>query len=294
MTAGPKEHSRRRVVTTDGAVLSVHSHVERHAAPDTPTVVLAHGWTLTHESWRPVLDALADEPVRVVTWDQRGHGKSGIGLHRREISSVSIEHLGRDLAAVVDAVVPAKSPLVLAGHSMGGMTVMAYAAQHDPDGFAARVRGVLLVATASHGLEMGRRFGEVGLMRLLAKGLPLPAGPAARGKAQRALLFGDDADPGHVDATLRQVSATRLTTLGAFYGALHDLDVRAGFPALANVPVSIVVGRKDRLTPTERARALWLALPHASFTELPAAGHMLTYEATDVLAAETRALLARG
>jgi pimeloyl-ACP methyl ester carboxylesterase len=286
-----KEHTRRRVVSPDGAVLSVHTHAARHAPPEVPTVVLAHGWTLTHESWHPVVDALADEPVRIVLWDQRGHGKSAMGLHRKEISTVSIEHLGRDLAAVLDDVVPHGSPLVLAGHSMGGMAVMAYAAQH-PDAFTERVRGVLLVATASHGLEMGRRPGEVGLMRLLAKGVPVPAGPMLRAKSQRAFLFGDDADPAHVDAALRQVSATRLTTLGAFYGALNDLDVRTAFPALSRVPLSIVVGRKDRLTPTERARALWLALPHASFTELPTAGHMLTYEATDVLAAEARALLA--
>ena len=286
-----KEHSRRRVVTPDGAVLSVHCHVERHAAPEVPTVVMAHGWTLTHESWRPLVDALAHESVRVVLWDQRGHGRSALGLHRKEISTVSIEHLGRDVAAVLDAVVPPESPLVLAGHSMGGMAVMAYAAQH-PERFADRVHGVLLAATASHGLDIGQRFGEVGLMRLLARGLPLPAGPVVRGRAPRVLLFGDDADPAHVAATLRQISATRLTTVGAFHGALNDLDVRAGFPALAQVPVSIVVGRKDRLTPTERARALWLALPHASFTELPTAGHMLTYEATDVLATETRGLLA--
>jgi pimeloyl-ACP methyl ester carboxylesterase len=279
------EQHRRSVVTPDGAVLSVHVHAERNAPATTPTVVLAHGWTLTHESWRPVVDALAESGLRIVLWDQRGHGRSAIGLARKRIDTLSVDHLGRDLRAVIRATVPRESPLALAGHSLGGMTVMAYAAQFA-DEVTARVRGVLLVSTASHGLELGRRRGEARLMRLLAKGLPLPAGPAIRYKSQRAFLFGESPDSGHVAAARGQVAATRLTTFGAFYGSLQRLDVRGAFAALAAVPVSIVVGRRDRLTPTERSRALWLALPHSTYTELPTAGHMLTYEATDLLASE--------
>jgi len=285
------EQNRRSIATPDGAVLSVHVHARRDAPPEAPTLVLAHDWTLTHESWQPVVTALGDADVRIVLWDQRGHGRSAIGLSRKDITNVSISHLGRDLRAVVRAVVPAWSPIVLAGHSMGGMTVLSYAAQF-PDEFAERVRGVLLVSTATHGLELERTRSEATLMRLLARGMPLPPGRAVKVKAQRMLLFGDVADEKDVLATQHQVANTRLTTFGAFHHALQDLDLRAALPSLSDLPVIIVTGRRDPLTPSERARALWLAVPHATYTELPTAGHMLTYEATDVVADALRSLAA--
>jgi pimeloyl-ACP methyl ester carboxylesterase len=283
-------HESRRIVAPDGTVLAVFVHTPAGAGPEMPTLVLAHGWTLSHRSWTPVVEALADDPVRVVTWDQRGHGSSRIGLRRKEIDSTSIDHLGADLATVIDAVVPASSPLVLGGHSMGGMTVMSYAAQF-PSEVAARVRGVLLMSTAAHGIPLGRRRGEARLMRFLARGLPIRGGRAIRPRSQRAFLFGEAADPQHVRATVSQVGRTPLTTLGAFYGAISRLDVRTAFAALEHVPVTVLVGGRDQLTPPALSHAIAEGLPHATLTEVPGAGHMLTYEATDTVVAALRALL---
>lgn len=286
------EQTRRTVVTPDGTVLSVHVHSDRDTPTDAPTLVLAHGWTLTHESWRPVVTALAGSGLRIVLWDQRGHGRSAIGLHRKRIDTLTVDHLGRDLRTVVRSVVPAQSPVVLGGHALGGLTVMSYAAQF-PDEIAARVRGVLLVATAAHGIELGDRRGEARFMRLLARGLPLPAGPAVRYKAQRTAHFGDAPAAEHVTAVREQVASTRTTTFGAFHDPIARVDVRGAFAALGGLPVSIVVGRRDRLTPNARSRAMWLALPHATYTEVPTAGHMLTYEATGDIVRELTALAAR-
>ena len=64
---------RLTVLADDGARLAVWVH-EPVSAPreTTPTLVLAHGWALSHESWTPVLPLLLDAaPVRVVTYDQR-------------------------------------------------------------------------------------------------------------------------------------------------------------------------------------------------------------------------------
>ncbi|MHA3837688.1 alpha/beta fold hydrolase [Terrabacter sp. AAH1] len=285
------QHDLRGIVTPDGAVLSVHTWADPDLAADAPTLVLAHGWGVNHESWMPVVEALADEPVRVVTWDQRGHGRSTIGLRRAEVSSVSVEHTGRDLDVVLRAVVPPASPVVLAGHSMGGMTVMALAEQR-PDLFGSRVRAALLVATASSGVVLGERVGEAAVMRLAARGMPLPPGGNGRIRAIVGGLFGENADPEAVEAARAQVASTKLTTFGAFYGALLVTDQQAGFPALERVRVGIVAGRLDPLMPVGRARALRVALPHATFTELPTAGHMLPWEATDVVADEVRELLA--
>ena len=59
---------------------------------------------------------------------------------------VTIDQLGRDLKAVIDAAAP-EGPLVLVGHSMGGMTVMALADQY-PELIRDRVVGVAFVGTS--------------------------------------------------------------------------------------------------------------------------------------------------
>jgi pimeloyl-ACP methyl ester carboxylesterase len=283
-------HESRRIITADGTVLAVYIHTPDRAGPETPTLVLAHGWTLSHRSWSPVIEALRGDAVRIVTWDQRGHGQSPIRLRRKEIDQVSVDQLGTDLATVIAAFVPPTSPIVLAGHSMGGMTVMSYAAQF-PSEVSTRVRGVVLVSTAAHAIPMGRRRGEMGLMRFLARGLPIRGGRAIPLRSQRAFLFGDVADPGHVRDTVRQVARTPLTTVGTYYGAISRLDVRTAFAALEQVPVTVLVGGRDRLTPVALSHAIAEGIPQASLTEVPGAGHMLTYEATDTVVAAIRALL---
>ena len=101
--------------------VQVHEGVLEHD-PSLPTVVMAHGWTLTHAAWRPVLEELlTHRAVRVVTYDQRGHGDSTMGRPPK----ATVRLLGDDLAEVIAATVPGDSPLVLVGHSMGGMTIMA-------------------------------------------------------------------------------------------------------------------------------------------------------------------------
>lgn len=283
-------HESRRLQRPDGTVLAVYVHTPEGTGPETPTLVLAHGWALSHHSWSPVIQALADDPVRIVTWDQRGHGISRTRLVRKEIDQVSVDQLGADLAAVIESFVPPAAPIVLAGHSMGGMTVMSYAAQF-PSEVTARVRGVVLVSTAAHAIPMGRRRAEVRLMRFLAHGLPVRGGRAIRPRAQRAFLFGDVADPGHLRDTVRQIARTPLNTVGAYYGAISRLDVRTAFAALEGVPVTVLVGGRDRLTPMTLSRAIAEGLPHATLTEVPGAGHMLTYEATDTVVAAIRRLL---
>ncbi|GAA3222286.1 hypothetical protein GCM10020256_29560 [Streptomyces thermocoprophilus] len=122
-------------------------------APLPVTVVFSHGYCLNQDSWHFQRAALRGV-VRTVYWDQRSHGRSGRGVAQvQDRAPVSIDQLGRDLKAVIDAAVP-EGPIVLVGHSMGGMTVMALAAEH-PELIRDRV-----VATAFVGTSSGR-LGEV-------------------------------------------------------------------------------------------------------------------------------------
>ncbi|GAA4350046.1 hypothetical protein GCM10023145_12440 [Angustibacter luteus] len=254
---------------------------------DAPTVVLAHGWTLNHGAWDRVTDRLLDRrDVRVVSYDQPGHGESGRHGRRHE---ASVHDLGDDLDAVIRAVAP-HGPLVLAGHSMGGMTVMAFAGTH-PDVVRDRVRGALLVSTSAGDLSgLGRR-GEAGLMRALAHVPALRGGRAITARGQRALLFGDVADPADVAATRAMVARTRLSSVGAYYAALGRHDEYAALDELTDIPTTVLVGDRDKLTPVSHARRLAERIPSAELVVLPGAGHMLGYEAPETITDHLCALL---
>lgn len=305
MPMAPDVATNRIVVSDDGARLlvqvhhvqlhhvhehDVEGHCPRRERPDGPTLVLAHGWTLDHRSWDPVVARLrAAYGIQVVTWDQRGHGGSTLAGGRRRGGRQSIAQLGRDLAAVIAATVPS-GPIVLGGHSMGGMTIMAYAGQH-PGEVRSRVRGIGLVSTAAGGLDHGVTRSQKLVMAGLGHGLAVRPGRFITTRGQRALLFGDHADPVLVALTRDQVAATSLPAFGGFHGALMRHDEVAALATLADVPVRVIVGDHDRLTPQRHARALVDAMPRAELEVVPGAGHMLTYEATDRVVALFEALL---
>ncbi|NYG07037.1 pimeloyl-ACP methyl ester carboxylesterase [Phycicoccus badiiscoriae] len=269
------------VATPDGALLRVQEHAAAEVSQsstevgaDLPTVVLAHGWTLTRESWLPVVEQLVAAGVRVVTYDQRGHGGSS-PLRGQP----TVRLLGDDLAAVLDVVQP-HGRVVLGGHSMGGMTVMAYAGLH-PEEFRARVAGAVLVATSAGELQ-DRLPAVASRVMALASRMPgLPAGRFVTRRGQRRLLFGADAQPAHVQLTRDMVAGTPLPTMGRFFGALGEHDESEALSQLAGMPTVVLVGDRDRLTPPRHGRRLAELVPHAELRILPGCGHMLVYEATD-------------
>jgi pimeloyl-ACP methyl ester carboxylesterase len=270
------------VVTSDGVLLRVQEYAARPAvegaAPDhsgaVPTVVLAHGWTLTRASWIPVVERLVAAGVRVVVYDQRGHGESSFLP-----GQPTVRMLGDDLAAVLDVVAP-RGRVVLGGHSMGGMTVMAYAGLH-PEDFRSRVAGTVLVATSAGELETRLHALEARAMALAARMPRIPAGRFVTTRGQRRLLFGADADPSQVQLTRDMVASTPLPTMGRFYGALGEHDESAALPQLDGIPTVVLVGDHDKLTPPRHGHRLASLIPHAELRILPGRGHMLMYEATE-------------
>lgn len=274
------------VAAHDGALLRVEEHLPASPADGpAPTVVLAHGWTLTRRSWHPVVEALLDRGLRVVAYDQRGHGGSS-PLR----GDASVRALGDDLAAVLDVVAP-RDEVVLGGHSMGGMTVMAYAGLH-PEAFEERVVGVVLVSTSAGDLRTALPWVQGAAMRLAARMPAVPTGRLVTHKGQRRLLFGDEADPELVRLTREQVAATTLPTLGRFHAALGLHDESEAVDRLAAVPSVVLVGSRDRLTPPRHARRLGELIPSARVVELDGRGHMLMYEATDEVVAAFDSVLA--
>lgn len=285
----PTERSTR---SPDGARVVVYDHEggggSAAAAADGPTVVLAHGWCLTHESWQPVVTELQRRRpgVRVVTYDQPGHGGSSPVPSRR----VEVRDLGATLRAVLADHVPT-GDVVLGGHSMGGMTIMALAGL-DPALVHSRVRGVLLAATVAH-IDADRRPvpGERLVMGLLSLAPhSWPGLPTTRALTE-ANLFGVDPDPDAVRATAAQTTSTRARTTAAYFHALDRHDEVASLTNLVGIPTAIVTGARDRVTPVKWSRKMAARIPGATFWAVPGAGHMLPYESTDLLVDRLELLL---
>ncbi|WP_181782130.1 alpha/beta fold hydrolase [Pseudonocardia pini] len=246
------------------------------------TVVLAHGWTLDSTCWEPVADRLTG--ARVLRYDHRGHGRSAAV----DPATMTIDQLADDLAAVVAAEAPT-GPLVLAGHSMGGMTTMALAERHPA--VAARAVGVALVATAGGGLG-GPTFGlpprVVHAVRSRESRLyashrwtgrdVLSTHPRLLEPAMRALLLGRHPSRSAVRTTTDVIAACRPTTVSGFLETLETHERHDSLAAYEGVPVHIMVGARDRLTPPRFSDRLRERLPQAELTLFPEAGHMLPVE----------------
>jgi pimeloyl-ACP methyl ester carboxylesterase len=280
--AAPPIRGRERTVhTEDGVPL----HVEVFGAEQPrATVVLAHGYVQSSRLWAgQVRDLLAARPdLRVVTYDHRGHGASG----RTTRDRATIEQLGRDLARVLDDVAPT-GPVVLAGHSMGGMTLMALAEQR-PELVGDRVVAAAFVATSSGEMDAVTHGLPAPVARLVRKLLPVvnernvraeAAGrPRRVGGFDMRLVFGRDAAPEDVRTTREVHRACSAETVAAFLPTFSDHDRVRALDALAGVPALVVVGDADRLCPVQHSRVIAEALPLAELAVYPGVGHMVQLE----------------
>ncbi|MFD9500392.1 alpha/beta fold hydrolase [Streptomyces sp. NPDC060035] len=275
-------------VSVDGARI----HVELHGPDGAPAVVLAHGWTCNTHFWAAqVRDLAADH--RVVVYDQRGHGRTPeVGA-----DGYGTQALADDLEAVLRATLAPGQKAVLAGHSMGGMTLMAAAGR---DAVREHGAAVLLCSTGSsrltaESLVLPMRAGAL-RTRLTEKvlGARAPLGPVTG--ISRAILkyatMGRGSAPERVDACARIVHACPRKARVAWGHVLAELDLESGVREL-RLPTAVIAGAEDRLTPPVHARAIEAALPQSlGLTELTGMGHMTPVEAPEVVTAKIRELVA--
>ncbi|MGV9890675.1 alpha/beta fold hydrolase [Streptomyces sp. NPDC003395] len=277
------------VTSADGARL----HVEVHGPvddPDAPAVVLAHGWTCSTAFWAAQIRALSADH-RVIAYDQRGHGRSPAS------AACSTDALADDLEAVLEATLAPGERAVIAGHSMGGMTVMAAA---ERKAFREHAAAVLLCSTGSSRLVAQSTVVPIRAGRLRTwltrhiLGSRAPLGPVTP-LALRILKYGTmgpGSAPHMVEACARIVHGCPRTARYTWSQVLDALDLDHGVREL-RVPTAIVAGTADRLTPPAHARALAAALPDCvGLTELPGIGHMTPVEAPELVTGRIRELVA--
>jgi pimeloyl-ACP methyl ester carboxylesterase len=273
------------VASADGARL----HVEVYGHQGAPPVVLAHGWTCSIRFWDAQIRELARD-FRVIAYDQRGHGRTPAAV------TCSTDALADDLEAVLAATLTAGEKAVLVGHSMGGMTIMAAAGRA---GVAARTAAVLLCSTGSsrlvaEALVLPLRAG--GLRTRLTRavlGARAPLGPVT--PVSKAVLkyatMGRGASPARVAQCARIVHACPRGARVAWSHVLAELELAAHVREL-DVPVALVAGADDRLTPPVHAKEIEAALPHSlGLTVLTGVGHMSPVEAPEAVTGKIRELV---
>ncbi|GAA4904762.1 alpha/beta fold hydrolase [Streptomyces coeruleoprunus] len=279
--------------------------------PQPVTVVFSHGYCLTQDSWHYQRAALRGL-VRTVHWDQRSHGRSARGVAQTgpDAVPVSIDRLGHDLKAVIDAAAP-EGPLVLVGHSMGGMTIMALADQY-PELFRERVAGVAFVGTSCGRLgEVSYGLPAVGVnaVRRVLPGVLRALGSQAelveRGRRATADLFAGlikrysfsskDVDPAVVRFAERMIESTPIDVVAAFYPAFAEHDKAAALAVLADaaVPVLALAGDRDLVTPGSHTETIAELLPEAELVMVPDAGHLVMLEHPDTVTSHLVDLLVR-
>jgi pimeloyl-ACP methyl ester carboxylesterase len=292
---------RTALVQADDGVLLAVEEIGPARAP--LTIVFVHGYTLSMACWafqrRTLAAQLAQAKgsgarARLVFYDQRGHGASGRG--RPENST--IDQLARDLATVLEVRVP-RGPVVLVGHSMGGMTIMGLAALH-PELFGSKVGGSKVVGAALMSTSSGNLanldFGLPGLLtRVRAAVLPVAAWTMRRrpaiaertrrlatgivSAATRSLSFGsDDVDPALAHYVDAMIAGTPVDVIAEFYPAIAGLDHTGSLKPLREVPTLVLTGDKDTLIPKEHSERLVELLPDAELVVVPDAGHMVLLE----------------
>ncbi|MFI1647686.1 alpha/beta fold hydrolase [Streptomyces avidinii] len=282
--APPAARRELVAVSADGARL----HVEVHGEEGAPAVVLAHGWTCSTAFWAAQIRALA-ATHRVVAYDQRGHGRSPAA--RTHSTTV----LADDLVAVLEAALVPGERAVVAGHSMGGMTIMAAAARPE---FAEHAAAALLCSTGSSRLVAEAQVLPVRAGRartrvtgaVLGSRAPLgPVTPVAR-KILKYATMGPGSAPDKVEACARIVHACPTGVRHAWSRVLAGMDLDADVARLA-VPTAVIGGTADRLTPIVHARGLAAALPNCvGLTELTGMGHMTPVEAPEAVTGALREL----
>lgn len=291
------------LTTADGVALHVEIDEPDGVDPSAPTLVLVHGYALHLDCWHHQRAWARERGIRTVLYDQRSHGRSG----RSEREHATIEQLGRDLALVLDETCP--GPAVVAGHSMGGMTILALA-EERPELFGDRVVGVALVSTTAGGLRPGRlvapflprRFtGPIAprAVALLAKTPALVDNARRKGSDLGTLVvsrfaFGERVDPATAIFVDEMLASTPYEVLAEFFDNFARLDKFAVLEALRHVPTVIVCGTLDRLTSVGHSRKMASLLPTAELVEVEGAGHMVVLEQPDRVGAALADLLERG
>ncbi len=251
--------------------------------PEDLTLIFLHGYGLNMDCWHFERRDLAGIG-KLVFYDQRSHGRSG----RSPKENVSIEQLGRDLYGILEKFAPT-GPVVLIGHSMGGMSIMALAEAH-PELFGDRVIGVGLCSTSAGGLDQVP-IALPGRIGMLVRTLATPtvaalaripdvversrkAGTDISYLLTRKYSFGSEVPPAYTEFVNEMIAATPISVIAEFYPIFALHDKYGALDPLQKVECVVIGGDDDHLTPFEHSEEIVRHVPGAELVEVANCGHL--------------------
>jgi pimeloyl-ACP methyl ester carboxylesterase len=285
-----------RVPSDDGTEIAVEILGDNHPGP---TLVFIHGWTFSSRSWH--YQRMLAERHRLVLMDHRDHGESGTGPREHR----TVEQVGRDLYAVLTATCSGRD-VVLVGHSMGGMTIMALAAEHadlfgvgSAEAGSPAVKAIALLDTSAkrpenHTFGLRGPFATLFLKQWSSSLALMVSDPDKAERARRSgsaisvrvsgfLNLHRKSDRRLARFTEAMSAATKAQVVGDFWVDLDAHDKLKALETLAEVPTLVIVGTADRLTPVSDSRIIASAVPGSRLLELDRAGHCAMLERPDAV-----------
>jgi pimeloyl-ACP methyl ester carboxylesterase len=276
-----------RTTSADGTEI----YAEVFGADAAPTFLLVPGWTEQLRYFDPVTRILVDRGFRVVSYDLRGQGQSS---RPATADDHVLERYGQDLEAVLTATCEGRQDVIVAGHSMGGMSVVAWAGQFKP---SERVKAAALMNTGQRAL--------VTESQVIPARVPLPIREAVGNKVvlsgtapympfsnpmirsiSRYMAFGPDSTAAQVAFYAPMMWEMHPRARGAAGVAMSQLDQLWAVSKL-DVPTLVIAGDSDRMTPPSHARQTASELPHlVDVVVLNRTGHMAPLERSAEVADE--------
>lgn len=254
--------STASIVTVNGHSVSYLEAGEQQRS----TVIFIHGFPFNKTSWEPQIAAL-HESYHVIAYDIRGHGDSTEGTEE-----FSIDLFAKDLIGFMDALEIDRA--IICGLSMGGYIALNAITTH-PERFSALILSDTQCTADS---AEGKQKRMAAIESIKEKGIDHYADESIK------KLFAPASHTAHPDQVASihlMVTKTSVYTLTQTLLALASRAETCTKLTSIQVPVLIIVGAEDIVTPPAAARAMAERIPHAELQIIDHAGHLPNLERTD-------------
>jgi 3-oxoadipate enol-lactonase len=230
---------------------------------DAPCIIFIHGFPFNKAMWENQVNELKDQ-YRAIAYDVRGHGSSESGTQL-----FSMHQFAADLFSFMDALNIKRA--VVCGLSMGGYIAL-NALQQQPDRIAALILADTQCAADS---EEGRKKRMETIDAIRKNGLFEYASNSIKKLFTEWSLTSKKDEVRFIEQTILRTDAE---TICNTLQALADRKETCTVLPQVTIPVLILVGQDDQITPPEAAQKMHNLVTQSTLKEIDQAGHLTNLE----------------